>query len=166
MKELLTQESIHVNYQCDETGWGALHYSSINNHYDTTEYLISKDADVNILTTDDLSMSPVFAASSAGHSDIVSLLINSGANLNISGQTEICPLQISCEAGHIDVVKTLASYCGCDLHQTDEYGSFPLYQACGEGFDDIVQVQHGARGHETMFYPTSALLPTRIYKDS
>ncbi len=50
---------------------------------------------------------PLFVASQEGHTELVSLLIESGASVNLSRDDNASPLFIACHEGHLDVIHIL-----------------------------------------------------------
>jgi len=89
---------------------------------------------------------PLWAASHAGQTDVVALLIRHGADVNaISGAS--VPLHVACAFGNIDTVRVLAR-AGGDVNRADDTGKTPLHLAVMAAFDrsDVVDVllEHGA----------------------
>ena len=61
-------------------------------------------------------------ASFHGHADIVSILLNSGANPHIADKEGFTPLMSACQNGHEEVVRLLISS-GVNINAQNEDGS-------------------------------------------
>ncbi|XP_078311003.1 uncharacterized protein LOC111115920 [Crassostrea virginica] len=83
--------------------------------------------------------SPLCKASSAGHVDIVDLMIKSGADCNKSDGYGATPLFYALRAGHVDIVDLLIKS-GADCNKSNGYGATPLCQASRAGHVDIVDL--------------------------
>ncbi|KAJ3341560.1 hypothetical protein HDU83_006579, partial [Entophlyctis luteolus] len=76
-------------------------------------------------------------ASGLGHYDVVELLLDEGATVDIKDKRDkSTPLIHACKAGHLEIVKLLVSK-GADLFAVDNMGRTPLIHACKNGHADI-----------------------------
>ncbi|KAJ7723735.1 ankyrin repeat protein, partial [Mycena maculata] len=89
-----------------------LHLCSEEGYLEGVRWLLQKGVDVNI---QDAGGSTLYAASIHGHTEIVRLLLESGAEVDSKG-TEAgedgemqTALQAACTEGHTDIVRLLAS---------------------------------------------------------
>ena len=105
----------------DNSGYTALHYSCRNNHPSLVTYLLQKGACVNAQTKSGRD-TPLHRASYAGHQDIVSTLLQHGANIlmtNADGQTAF---HRACVAGRTEVVKLMIRHEPKIVHVQDLRG--------------------------------------------
>ncbi|XP_029680078.1 ankyrin repeat and KH domain-containing protein 1-like [Formica exsecta] len=78
-------------------------------------------------------------AASAGHVDIVSLLIAHGADVNAQSTTGNTPLMYGCAGGHEEVVRVLLE-AGANVNDHNENGHTPLIIAAREGHIDLAML--------------------------
>lgn len=105
--------SEHEGLQEVDTVFGSwLHVAAAHGKYDIAKYLIEKGMDVN--RNGDLSGgNPLNSAAETGHLDIVELLYQNGAKLDVSQATKN-PLFGAIYSGHFDIVKFLVEH-GIDI---------------------------------------------------
>lgn len=53
---------------------------------------------------------PLWCAAAAGHLDVVSYLLEKGANVNATTKTNSTPLRAACFDGHFEIVKYLVEH--------------------------------------------------------
>lgn len=83
---------------------------------------------------------PLCVACEEGHLDVVKLLIENGANVNMHDRMHNKPLYYACKNGHLDVAKWLIlKGSEVDVGSID-YNITPLYIACNEGHFDVVKL--------------------------
>jgi ankyrin repeat protein len=74
------------------------------------------------------------------HIDIVQLLIEKGADVNITTRTDCrTPLHISCCMGHTKIVQLLIEE-GADVNVKDGDGNTPLQVASEYGYEKIIKI--------------------------
>jgi len=88
--------------------WTPLHHATVTGQYPTVEFLISKGADLNALTSK--GESPLHLAVSRGHTSIVKLFIINGAKLNEKDKYGQTPLQIAKANEFKEIIKLLKKY--------------------------------------------------------
>jgi ankyrin repeat protein len=79
----------------------------------------------------------LFTASSNGHADVVSFLIERGANVDLCGMDGMTPLFAAVQEGHSNVVEELLAHGANANLATSNNGLTPLYIASDEGLTDI-----------------------------
>ena len=82
---------------------------------------------------------PLIEAADNGHNDVVELLLEAGAAVNIGDKYGITPLIWAALNGNIDMVKLLLN-AGAEIDRADDKGMTPLQEAAREGLDDVVQL--------------------------
>ncbi|EDV26048.1 uncharacterized protein TRIADDRAFT_55756 [Trichoplax adhaerens] len=80
-----------------------------------------------------------------GYNNIVVILADRGANLNINSKLGFTPLHYACKEGQFQCAKTLIEK-GADVNAMSSIGFTPLYVAAQGNFVDIVKLllKHGA----------------------
>lgn len=87
---------------------------------------------------------PLMEAASAGHVDIIHLLISHGADVNSQSSTGNTPLMFACANGHVDAVLTLLKN-GAKVEDHNENGHTPLMEAASSGHVPVAKVRIAAR---------------------
>lgn len=82
---------------------------------------------------------PLICASRKGHSSVVRILLDKGANLSLANDDGFNALHISSQHGHIEVAKILVE-AGAHLEATTTVGSTPLHQAAENGHPDVIKM--------------------------
>jgi ankyrin repeat protein len=82
---------------------------------------------------------PLFSAISSGNVELVKLLLDNGADLNVQNKYGESPLHKACSGGHASIVKLLLEK-GVGLNAQDKYGESPLHKACFSGYYNIVKL--------------------------
>ncbi len=88
---------------------------------------------------DALSDTPLHYACEYGHSDVVRLLLEHGANMSLSDDNDWTPLDRACEQGFPNIVRLLLDH-GAEVNDWDEGGRTPLHVACLYGRSDVVRL--------------------------
>jgi len=102
--------------------------------------LIDRGADFNTRSLQSGS-SPLLFASTNNFKNVCQLLINRGANVNITNNSGMTPLHVACTHGHIDIVKLLLEN-GADLGKktTTRNEWTPLFTAVSYGHVEICKL--------------------------
>lgn len=87
---------------------------------------------------------PLMEAASAGHVEIIGLLISHGADTNAQSSTGNTPLMYACAGGHVCAVKALLLQ-GAHVEDHNENGHTPLMEAASAGHVEVAKVSSGAR---------------------
>jgi len=82
---------------------------------------------------------PLMEAASAGHVDIVKLLISHGADVNAQSTSGNTPLMYACAGGHVECVKTLLAK-NANVEDHNENGHTPLMEAASAGHVEVARV--------------------------
>jgi ankyrin repeat protein len=92
-------------------------------------------------------MLPIQLAADYGHSEVIQLLLQAGADVNAPHvKVQATPLQYAAEAGHLDAVRTLLA-ANAKVDAVDSQGRTPLMWAISNGQVPVIQelLQHGAK---------------------
>ena len=91
----------------NDKGWACLHIATIHGHTDTVRYLVGlPDVDVNHRVTE-YHETALHRSSHPTRADIVQVLIDAGAEVEIRNKYGYSPLHYACLSGATDVVKML-----------------------------------------------------------
>ena len=82
---------------------------------------------------------PLFVASRRGHLNVVQLLVERGASLDMQSVYGETPLHVASENGHLSVVQLLVE-CGASLDTQNKGGKSPLHVASQNGHLSVVQL--------------------------
>lgn len=94
---------------------------------------------------------PLMEAASAGHVDIIKLLLKHRADVNSQSSTGNTPLMYACAAGHLDSVKTLLE-AGAAIEEHNENGHTPLMEAASAGHVQVAKVSFSQCGRKCRIY--------------
>lgn len=114
----LLEEGLDINH-ADNAGLTALAVASNAGYCEMVEFLISKGANVNTTSILPEHITPVTAAALTGHTDVVTTLLRSGADLQLPDQAGVRTLDGAMRAGHMNTVKVLLEYLGGPEHPKD-----------------------------------------------
>ena len=90
---------------------------------------------VNIQDID--GQSPLWSASFYGYTNIVSMLLDAGADVNQLSNYGATPLYVASQQNHLPIVKELLSR-GADMNKSTNKGSSPAYIAAYKGNIDVL----------------------------
>ncbi|KAJ5804844.1 hypothetical protein N7474_010731 [Penicillium riverlandense] len=118
----------------------ALHRCAASGQQIGIQRLLEFHADPN--TIDEDGIQPLALAINGGHRDIISLLIENGASLQME---DFLPIHHAVSLDNHVVVQMLLEY-GGDINAADQFGCTALYQAVEYGHQDIAELllYHGA----------------------
>ena len=133
--ELLVRRGADVNLGLlDDTT--PLSHAAFKGNIEVVKHLLqAADIRVNQRTNEDTAA--LSFASQQGHIEVVELLLNKGANPEITDQNGVAPLHIACLLGHTDVVRALLN-AGADMENTLDKVYTPYRLARIGGHRDII----------------------------
>lgn len=91
---------------------------------------------------DTMGGTPTYSASFYGLKEVVSALIEAGADINLADNDDSTPLYVASLRGHLEVVRELLRG-GASIDQAQKDGATPLYIASGQGHLEV----HPGHGH-------------------
>ncbi|XP_022906707.1 ankyrin repeat domain-containing protein 17 isoform X2 [Onthophagus taurus] len=142
VRKLLTEgRSVH---ETSEEGESLLSLACSAGYYELAQVLLAMHANVEDRGIKG-ECTPLMEAASAGHLDIVRLLVVHGADVNAQSTSGNTPLMYGCAGGHQDVVKFLLEN-GANVEDHNENGHTPLMEAASAGHVGLAKIllEHGA----------------------
>jgi ankyrin repeat protein len=130
------QSGADINYTY-ENNVTPLHMAAVKGYYDILKLLLERKANPTAKTLH--GQTPLhFACFSNGNSQIISLLINKKAEVNIQDNDGNTALHAASEFGNLDAVKLLVT-AEANQNISSKKGITPLYQACSHGHVNIAK---------------------------
>ena len=122
-----------------------LYYAAMLGFRDFTEHLIAEHPE-HVNAKGGREKTPMHVAALTGHSSILSLLIENGADLEGRGRNSMAPLHRASTSGKVEAGETLLDY-GADINARDDGDWTPLFPAAINGHVEFVRMllKRGAR---------------------
>ncbi|XP_064110421.1 protein fem-1 homolog C-like [Macrobrachium nipponense] len=117
-------------------GVRALWCASIKGHYRIVEFLLSKGANPNGVTT--FESSPLRAACEQGHLHTVRLLVQHGAHIDATNESSVTSLMIASFYGYLEIVKCLLD-AGADVNNKNKNGKSALHYCSEAGHVEVMK---------------------------
>ena len=127
MATCLVRNGANVNMRAHVSNWTPLHKACYYKHTDVAQYLIEKEAKVNL--KDINGNTALFISCDKGLDHTVSSLLEHGADVNLKNNKGQMPLHIACIRGYHVIVLSLLDN-GTDPRVPQKDGQTPLYIAC------------------------------------
>ena len=109
-------------------------------HLAVVKELVDRHADIDSQFASN-PRTPLFFAASAGHYEIVRLLLRARANHNVRGPGDRTPLHAAASMGHLNVTRALLATPGIHVEAIiSKHNQTPLHRAAQEGYSNIVRV--------------------------
>ncbi|XP_037909760.1 ankyrin repeat and KH domain-containing protein mask isoform X3 [Hermetia illucens] len=144
VRQLLGKNSnIPIN-ESTEDGESLLSMACSAGYYELAQVLLAMSA-AQVEDKGQKECTPLMEAASAGHVDIIRLLISHNADVNAQCATGNTPLMFACAGGHVEAVKELLKH-GANVEDQNENGHTPLMEAASAGHVEVAKVllEHGA----------------------
>ena len=124
-------------------GMLALHSATSAGALESVRFLVSEGIDPNYKPEGGYSarirgQSPLHLAIATGNAEIVSLLLENGADAFAADSSGATPLHVATQYGHKPLVKMLVKVMGARAHARDKNGTTPLHIAARQGHRDLV----------------------------
>ncbi|XP_018026394.1 ankyrin repeat domain-containing protein 17 isoform X3 [Hyalella azteca] len=125
-------------HETTEEGESLLSLACSAGYYDLAQVLLAMRANVEDRGFKG-DCTPLMEAASAGHADIVRLLLSHNAEVNAQSSSGNTPLMYACAAGHTEVVKLLLEH-NANVEDHNENGHTPLMEAASAGHVEVAQL--------------------------
>lgn len=137
VRRLLGDGSNTINEGTDD-GESLLSLACSAGYYELAQVLLAMSAQVEDRGQKN-DCTPLMEAASAGHVDIIKLLIDHNADVNAQSSTGNTPLMYACAGGHVRAVKQLLA-AGANVEDHNENGHTPLMEAASAGHVEVAKV--------------------------
>jgi ankyrin repeat protein len=147
-------------------GKGPLHSCCDFGHLDVALELLSRGADVNVMTKQGIT--PLHWACKSGHNDIIKVLLEKGAYVNVQNKFMWAPIHWACYNHHYSTLQLLVD-CQGDMNVCNEQGYYPLHYLCRVGAEKLSEegpIIKGLEGVEDTRGPSHAEFLLSIIDDS
>lgn len=114
-----------IKSSSDKPGWSDLHVAVWNRNVAEVRRLLIAGADVNAKTGDTVAHTALHLAVIDSSLEIVRLLIDSGAAIDVQDHNGNTPIKCACAYGHVAIVELLA-FKGADIELSDRHGTSPI----------------------------------------
>ena len=122
-----------------EDGFTSLGLACYFGQFEVARYLVLKGADVNQPSNNGFNVYPIHSAAAGNYTDIVRMLIDSGAKINVKQQAGATPLHSAAQNGNLEMLILLLEH-GAEVNTRMEGGKLPTDLARDKGFDDIAEI--------------------------
>lgn len=129
-------------------GFSPLGLASYFNQGEIVELLLSKGARLNVASRNDVRLTPLHGAVSAGSVDIARLLLQHGANVNAVQVAGYTPLHQAAYNGQMEMVELLLAF-GAEANARLDSGQTPLDIALDKGHDQIAKLIEAKGGRRS-----------------
>lgn len=121
-----------------ENGLFPLWRAAANNNYEIALLLLENGANANQETkVPPLNSTSIAFPCQEGYLEMVKLLVDHGADVNLQGFRNFTPIRVAAQNGHLEIVKYLAEH-GADIDFKAMDGATPLEHAASKGHLEIV----------------------------
>lgn len=123
-------------HQRTALGETPLHYLCVENQLEAVQALAKRGAAINVVN--DVGSTPLSDAASLGYAEMVRLLLTSGANLRVNGQSEPT-LHQAVRSGDLETVRIVLD-AGADVNERADLAETALHLAAEGDYVDIAQL--------------------------
>ena len=142
ISELLDRDPTQVkSWSAD--GFTALHFASFFNQPTIARELVRRGADVAAVSMNPMEVTPLHSAAAAKATEIVRMLVESGAPVNVKQHGGWTPLHAAADNGDEEMIKILLQQGADPLAQNDD-GKTPAQIAQLKGRDKALQLLSAA----------------------
>ncbi|HWD89578.1 MAG TPA: ankyrin repeat domain-containing protein [Mucilaginibacter sp.] len=122
-----------------EDGFTPLGLACYFGQFEVARYLVLKGADVNLSSNNGFHVFPIHSAAAGNYTDIVRMLIDNGANVNVRQQAGATPLHSAAQNGNLELLILLLEH-GAETNVRMEGGRLPSDVAREKGFKEIAEI--------------------------
>ncbi len=116
-------------------GFQPLGLAAFFGHADVAEYLIHAGAVVDSPSHNPLKVMPLHSAAAGSRTEVVKLLIQHGAPVNVRQAEEFAPLHSAAQNGSLEIISALLD-AGAEVNIRDAEGKSPLTFALAENHEE------------------------------
>ncbi len=138
MAHLLYGNPEAVNWYAED-GFTPLGLACYFGQFEIARYLVLKGADVNLPSNNGFHVYPIHSAAAGNYIDIVRMLIDHGALVNVKQQAGSTPLHSAAQNGNLDMLILLLEH-GAETNTRMEGGKLPADLAREKGFSEIAEI--------------------------
>lgn len=136
--EILDKDPDLIN-TFSEDGFTPLSLSAYFGNEDVTRYLLLNGADPNIPSQNGYHVYPLHSAVASNYTMLAKMLLEAGADINITQQSGATPLHSAANNGNIELLIVLLE-AGANVHAKMEDGKTPADKAFEKGFTEIAKI--------------------------
>jgi len=122
-----------------EDGFTPLGLACYFGQAEVARYLVLKGASVNLPSNNGFNVFPIHSAAAGNYTDIVRLLIDNDASVNVKQQAGATPLHSAAQNGNLEMLILLLEN-GADVSARMEGGKLPADLAREKGFAEIAEI--------------------------
>ncbi|MBM3125890.1 MAG: hypothetical protein FJZ87_12600 [Chloroflexi bacterium] len=135
---LLARQPELVNAHAED-GFQPLGLACFFGHDETAEYLIKSGAGINSPSRNSLEAAPIQSAAAAGHTRIVTILLENCADPNVRERGGFTPLHAAAQNGDLTMIRVLL-FNGADMNLKSRDGRLPIDLAAQAGHDKVLEL--------------------------
>ncbi|RYE22124.1 MAG: ankyrin repeat domain-containing protein [Sphingobacteriales bacterium] len=122
-----------------EDGFTPLGLACYFGRFEVARYLVMNGADVNLPSNNGFNVFPLHSAAAGNYTNIATMLIENGAQVNIKQQAGVTPLHSAAQNGDVELLILLLEH-DADVTVRMEGGKLPADLAKEKGFNDIAEI--------------------------
>ncbi|MGZ3756933.1 MAG: ankyrin repeat domain-containing protein [Mucilaginibacter sp.] len=122
-----------------EDGFTPLGLACYFGQFEVARYLVLKGADVNLPSNNGFNVYPIHSAAAGNYTDIVRMLVDNRAKVNVKQQAGATPLHSAAQNGNLEMLILLLEH-GAEVNTRMEGGKLPADLARDKGFEDIAEI--------------------------
>jgi ankyrin repeat protein len=122
-----------------EDGFTALGLACYFGQFEVARYLVLKGADVNLPSNNGFNVFPIHSAAAGNYTNVVRMLVDNGAQVNVKQQAGSTPLHSAAQNGNLEMLILLLEQ-GADVNVRMEGGKLPADLAREKGFNEIAEI--------------------------
>jgi ankyrin repeat protein len=146
LQRILEEEPALVNATHPQ-GFSPLGLAAFFGHKSGVQVLVARGAEVDAVDKSRFANTPLDAAVAANHLEVVKVLLQNHASVNVRAAAGHTPLHKAAMNGNVEIAKLLLEG-GADVNATDDAGKTPLEYAGEKDHPEVASLlrEKGARG--------------------